>query len=94
MKLNFLRLSLLSVLVMLCGVGAWAGDPVTAKWDFTSSANTRAETLLQGTTGTLASNVDGVELTIDASNGKFDSKDVTSLRLPLLRYLYIVQRIK
>ena len=48
--------------------------PVTATWDFRSNANPRAVTLLQGETGTLASDVAGIELDIDATNGKFDSK--------------------
>ena len=78
MKYRLLRFSLLSVLVMLCGGFVHATDPVTAKWDFTSDANPRAATFLQGTSGTLESNVDGVVLSIDANNGKFDSQNRTS----------------
>ena len=49
--------------------------PITATWDFTQNANPRAEAFFNGTSGTLASNVDGIELSIDATNGKFDSKE-------------------
>lgn len=51
--------------------------PVTAKWDFTSNADPRAVGLFQGSSGTLASDVEGIELSIDATSGKFDSENRT-----------------
>ena len=56
-----------------------AGD-VTALWDFRSNANPRAVGLFQGQNaqGKLDSNVQGIQLDIDATTGKFDSQARTS----------------
>lgn len=70
MKYRLLRFSLLSMLVMLCGGFVHATDPVTAKWDFQNGVPTSiTETNIQGTdaTGTVASNVEGIDLNVLAA---------------------------
>ena len=46
---------------------------VTATWDFKNSEAACANVAFQGNGGTVASDVEGIELTVDASNGKFNS---------------------
>lgn len=91
MKYKFLRISLLSVLAVLfsgSALGAFlfaAGDEpsstaettstITATWDFTNENATCANVAFQGNGGTVASDVDGIELTVDATSGKFNSAD-------------------
>lgn len=49
---------------------------VTATWDFKNKIPAEAgAAAIQGNTGEVASNVDGVSLFVDATNGKFNSKD-------------------
>ena len=49
---------------------------VTATWNFKNKIPAEAgAAAIQGNTGEVASNVDGVSLFVDATNGKFNSKD-------------------
>ncbi|MCQ2212172.1 MAG: pectinesterase family protein [Bacteroidaceae bacterium] len=48
-----------------------SGYPKTATWDFkNASPSTITSVNIQGKTGTVASNLDGIELYVDATNGK------------------------
>lgn len=81
MKHKLLRISLLSTLALLfSGVALFAADgeesspaTVTATWDFTNSDAACANVAFQGDGGTVASDVDGIELIVDATSGKFNS---------------------
>ena len=75
MKKNLLRLTMLCFMAMIAIVGK--AETITAKWDFTSSANPRAVAFYQGSSGTVASDKDGIVLTVDATSGKFDSTNRT-----------------
>lgn len=93
MKKKLLRMSLLSVFALLFGGAAFgalmsegeseggndtsAEEDITAKWDFTSSADPRATAFYQGNSGTVASNVADINLTVNATSGKFDSTNRT-----------------
>ena len=57
--------------------GGETAQDITAKWDFTSSADPRAVAFFQGNSGNVASDVDGIGLTVDATSGKFDSQNRT-----------------
>ena len=57
--------------MLLMTVVAKAGD-VTAIWDFQHMA--KGVVAIQGTTGTVASDVDGIDLYVDATNGKLQSR--------------------
>lgn len=62
------------LLLLLAGfqLSAWADD-VTATWDFQNNNPTGIQTLnaIEGTTGTVNSDVEGIALTVDATKGKF-----------------------
>ena len=70
MKSNLKQFALLWLLLMVA-VAANAGD-VTATWDFKSMAAGAVH--YEGNTGTVASDVEGVELTVDATKGKLKSR--------------------
>ena len=71
MKSNLKQFALLCLLLMVA-IAAKAGD-VTATWDFKSMAAGAVH--YEGNTGTVASDVEGVELTVDATNkGKLKSR--------------------
>ena len=71
MKSNLKQFALLCLLLMVA-IAAKAGD-VTATWDFKSIAAGAVH--YEGNTGTVASDVEGVELTVDATNkGKLKSR--------------------
>lgn len=70
MKSNLKQFALLCLLLMVA-VAAKAGD-VTATWDFKSMAAGAVH--YEGNTGTVASDVEGVELTVDATKGKLKSR--------------------
>jgi hypothetical protein len=75
MKKTLLRLSLLSVLCMLFGSSTYAAD-VTATWNFRSGSKFFNPTFLyQNSTGNaeLDSDVEGIKLVVDATNGKVDN---------------------
>ena len=49
---------------------------ITATWDFQNKLPAAVgEVALQGNTGEVDSDVEGVKLYVDATNGKFNSKD-------------------
>ena len=86
MKYKLLRLSLLSVFSLLLGGAALAelmsaasseetATTVTATWDFKNPDAACANVAFQRNGGTVASDVEGIELTVDATNGKFNSAD-------------------
>ena len=72
MNYRLLRISLLSMLVMLCGGLAHATDPVTAKWDFQNLIPaTMADVNIQGTKeADIASDVDGIVMHVVSNSGK------------------------
>lgn len=70
MKSNLKQFALLWLLFMVA-VAAKAGD-VTATWDFKSMAAGAVH--YEGNAGTVASDVEGVELTVDATKGKLKSR--------------------
>ena len=102
MKYKLLRLSLLSVLALLCGGGILAvghalskaneDDTVTAQWDWkTGTPATLSSVHIEGSTGSVASDVDGINLYVDATNGKLKTNgdnvqcnDGTILRVPVI----------
>ena len=68
------KLSLLFILITL-GTIAKAED-VTATWDFKNkSPEAVGSVALEGSTGNVPSNVEGIELYVDATSGKFNSRD-------------------
>ena len=72
MKKALQKMSLLCMLLMLC-IGAKAAD-VTATWNFRSGSSFFDPTFIyQGTTAILDSDVDGIQLEIDATSGKFST---------------------
>ena len=72
MKKVLQKMSLLGMLLMLC-IGVKAAD-VTATWNFRSGSSFFDPTFIyQGTTATLDSDVDGIQLEIDATSGKFST---------------------
>lgn len=74
MKQHLLNLSMLC-LMLLVSAFASAQDE-TALWDFQNvNPSSLSGLALQGTTGTVASTLDGVELTVDATNGKLKQRD-------------------
>ena len=51
---------------------------VTATWDFKNKTPVEAgQVALQGNTGEVPSNIEGISLFVDATNGKFNSADRT-----------------
>lgn len=70
MKSNLKQFALLCLLLMLA-IAAKAGD-VTATWDFKTMAAGAVH--YEGNAGTVASDVEGVELTVDATKGKLKSR--------------------
>ena len=83
MKYRLLRFSLLSVLVMLFGGFSLAaildaGDEqsvaqdVTATWSWEAGVpSTLSSVNFEGNSGTVASDVEGIEMSVDATSGKF-----------------------
>ena len=69
---QFIRTNVLLLLLAGFQLSAWADD-VTATWDFLNNNPTGIQSLaaIEGTTGTVNSNIDGIALTVDARNGKF-----------------------
>lgn len=60
--------------ILLLPLSLWAQD-VTAQWDFQNGIpSTITSVSLQGTTGTVASDVDGIALTVDATKGKLKAR--------------------
>ena len=73
LKHRFLRWGILCLVILVACV-AKAQD-VTATWDFQNKVPAAAGAVaLQGNTGEVASDVDGVSLYVDATNGKFNSE--------------------
>src|SRR5574344_552965 len=70
MRKQFLRFSTLCLL-FLCAIIAKADD-VTATWDFQTIASNAVN--IEGKSGTVASDVEGILLTVDATNGKLVSR--------------------
>lgn len=70
MKSNLKQFALLCLLLMVA-IAAKAGD-VTATWDFKTMAAGAVH--YEGNAGTVASDVEGVELTVDATKGKLKSR--------------------
>lgn len=70
MKSNLKQFALLWLLLMVA-IAAKAGD-VTATWDFKSMAAGAVH--YEGNAGTVASDVEGVELSVDATKGKLKSR--------------------
>lgn len=70
MKSNLKQFALLCLLLMVA-IAAKAGD-VTATWDFKTMA--AGAVYYEGNAGTVASDVEGVELTVDATKGKLKSR--------------------
>ena len=68
-------LSFLGLLcILLLPQSSWAQD-VTAQWDFQNGIpSTITSVSIQGTTGTVASDIDGIALTVDATNGKLKAR--------------------
>lgn len=75
MKHKLLRLFALCALVLVAGTVA--AQDVTALWDWKNGnpSGIKAATSFQGTTGTIASTVDGITLTVDATSGKLAGRD-------------------
>lgn len=69
---QFIRTTVLLLLLAGFQLSAWAYD-VTATWDFQKNNPTGIQSLakIESTTGTVNSNIDGIALTVDATNGKF-----------------------
>ncbi|MGI6242133.1 MAG: pectinesterase family protein [Prevotella sp.] len=61
----------LSCLMLLAAIAAKAQD-LTATWDFQTMAG--GSVAIEGNVGTVASDVDGVELTVDATKGKLKAR--------------------
>lgn len=70
MRKQLLRLGLLCLFVLLaCAAKA---QNVVATWDFQNRIPASlADVTIQGSTGEVASDVEGVSLFVDATNGKF-----------------------
>lgn len=67
-------MSMLCLLAMMALVGKAQGD-VTALWDFKNvNPSTLTGTSIEGKTGTVPSTVEGIELYVDATNGKFSQR--------------------
>lgn len=67
----------LSLLFILFTIGTIAkAEDVTATWDFKNkSPEAVGSVALEGSTGNVPSNVEGIQLYVDATNGKFNSRD-------------------
>ncbi len=74
MRKQLLRLGILSLFVLLaCAAKA---QNVVATWDFQNRIPASlADVTIQGSTGEVASDVEGVSLFVDATNGKFSVRD-------------------
>ena len=67
-------MSLLGMLLMLCISSSYAED-VTATWNFRSGSDFFTNQFIyQGNSGTLDSDVDGIQLAVDATSGKFSTQ--------------------
>lgn len=73
MTKNYFRLFVWSFLALLGVTQSSFAEVVTAQWDWQSNvpSGIREFTALERNTGSLASNVEGIELYVDATNGKF-----------------------
>ena len=73
MTKNYFRLFVWSFLALLGVTQSAFAEVVTAQWDWQSNvpSGIRDFTALERNTGSLASNVEGIELYVDATNGKF-----------------------
>lgn len=61
--------------LLACTTASHAQD-VTAKWDFKNRIpESLSSVAFQGNTGTVKSDVEGIEMYVDATNGKFNAKD-------------------
>ena len=68
---QFIRTNVLLLLLAGFQLSAWADD-VTATWDFKNNIPEGIQSLAEiKPTGTVNSNIDGIALTVDATNGKF-----------------------
>lgn len=74
MRKQLLRLGILCLFVLLaCAAKA---QNVVATWDFQNRIPASlADVTIQGSTGEVASDVEGVSLFVDATNGKFSVRD-------------------
>ena len=70
MKKKLLQTAL-TILMLIMAMVARAGD-VVALWDFKTMAS--GAVAIQGTPGTVLSNVDGIVLEVDATQGKLQSR--------------------
>ena len=77
MKKSFRTFLTLCLLVMGTAM-SWADDGVLVTWDFTNSNCAAGQAGFQGNTGTVASDVEGIALYVDATNGKFNSAQRSS----------------
>ena len=88
------------LLLLLAGfqLSAWADD-VTATWDFQNNNPTGIQTLnaIEGTTGTVNSDVEGIALTVDATKGKFAPRNgdcqrnaTTVLKIPVKTVMDVI----
>jgi pectin methylesterase-like acyl-CoA thioesterase len=70
--------TLLTLFLLVMGTGlSWAGV-TKCTWDFSNSNCPAGAAAIEKNSGTVASDVEGVELYVDATNGKFNSKARTS----------------
>jgi len=75
MKKIFFRLTALCLLLMCSAVSSYAED-VVALWDFQNVNPASLQGMsIEKTTGSVASTVEGIELFVDASNGKLKQRD-------------------
>lgn len=73
MKKNYHRITTLCLMLLVTCMAM--AQSVTAVWDFQNvNPSTISETNIQGTTGTVASTVDGIVLTVDATSGKLQKR--------------------
>jgi len=72
MTKSYIRLFVWSLLLMLGVTQSAFADVVTAQWNWQTStpASIAEMTTIEGTTGTVASDQEGIELYVDATNGK------------------------
>lgn len=68
---HLLQKLLLCAAISTAMTNAYA-EATIATWDFTSDASVRASAFYQGSAGYVSSDVDGLSLYVDATNGKFD----------------------
>ncbi len=75
-KINLLKWGFLCLFGMLTSF-AWAQDTTTALWDWANDVPSSIQnaTAFEGNTGTIESNVEGISMYVDATNGKLNSYD-------------------